>query len=308
MKSPTHGLLSPEEVRQWIREEKNFFLIDTLPGDHFHRVHLPNATNACVFEVDFIDQIKAIIEKKDAAVVLYGASGRSMDAGKAAEKLEGEGYREVHVLTGGIEGWRSAGLTLEGEAVDEPEDPQTLLRLEDRSYRIDTEQSTIQWTGRNAHSSHFGNVQISTGKLAVKDDTLSGTFDIDMESISNINLAGDELQPVLIAHLKSDDFFLTRLFPKATFTILHSTPAKEPFLTLPNHEIRGTLKLRGIEADQDFWATITQTPEKTLLIEAHFDMDRTQWHIIYGSARFFEYLGMHQVFDLITIEMRIVAS
>ncbi|MBI9090793.1 MAG: hypothetical protein JEZ12_16370 [Desulfobacterium sp.] len=50
-----------------------------------------------------------------------------------------------------------------------------------------------------------------------------------MESITNINLEGDELQPVLIAHLKSDDFFLTRLFPKAKFKITNPIPVKEPF-------------------------------------------------------------------------------
>ena len=307
MKSSTYKQLLPDDLHRWMADKKNFCLIDTLPADHFCRVHLPGSANACVFEVDFIDQVKAISEDKDAEIVFYGSSGGSMDAVKATEKLDNEGYRHVNVLTGGIEAWRSAGLVLEGDAVDEPDDPQTLLKLDDRSYKIDTEQSSIQWTGRNAHSSHFGDIKISKGELAVKGGNISGSFDIDMESMTNINLEGDELQPVLIAHLKSDDFFLTRLFPKATFKILSAALAKEPFATLPNYEIKGQLELRGIEAGQDFLATVTQTPEKTLLIEAHFDIDRTRWNIIYGSARFFEHLGMHQVFDLISIEMRIVA-
>jgi len=307
MKSNTYKSLLPDELHRWMVEKKNFFLIDTLPADHFSRVRLPGSVNACVFEVDFIDQVKATSEDRDGEIVLYGSSGRSMDAIKAAEKLEDAGYRQVNVLTGGIEAWRSADLVLEGEAVAEPDDPQTLLKLEDRSYRIDTEQSSIQWTGRNANSSHFGNIKISKGELAIKGENITGQFDIDMESMANINLEGDESQPVLIAHLKSDDFFLARIFPKATFKILDAAPVKEPFATLPNYEIKGQLQLSGVDAGQDFWATVTLSPEKTLLIEAHFDIDRTRWNIIYGSARFFEHLGMHQVFDLISIEMRIVA-
>ena len=50
-----------------------------------------------------------------------------------------------------------------------------------------------------------------------------------MNSITNLNHEGDELQSVLIDHLKSDDFFLTKLFPTAKFEILSAKPVKEPF-------------------------------------------------------------------------------
>ncbi|MFZ3048038.1 MAG: rhodanese-like domain-containing protein [Desulfatirhabdiaceae bacterium] len=138
--------LSPEELYQWMEENRHFYLIDTLVGDHFRRIHLPNATNACVFQVTFLNQVMSITQDKDAEIVLYGSSTRSMDAFTAADKLEREGYRHIHVLQGGIEAWRSAGLTLAGEAVDEYDDSQTLHKLEDRSYRVDTGQSIIEWT------------------------------------------------------------------------------------------------------------------------------------------------------------------
>jgi rhodanese-related sulfurtransferase/polyisoprenoid-binding protein YceI len=299
--------LSPEELCQWMEENRHFYLIDTLVGDHFRRIHLPNATNACVFQVTFLNQVMAITQDKDAEIVLYGSSTRSLDAFTAADKLEREGYRHIHVLQGGIEAWRSAGLTLAGEAVDEFDDPQTLLKLEDRSYRVDTGQSIIEWTGRNPNTRHFGNIKIIAGELAVKDGDITGAFDIDMNSITNINLEGDDLQPVLIAHLKSDDFFLTRLFPAARFRVIGSTPVKEAFLSVPNHAIHGILELRGVKVQQDFMATVTKTMESGLAAEAHFDIDRTRWNIIYGSTRFFEHLGMHLVFDLISIQVRIIA-
>jgi len=42
--------------------------------------------------------------------------------------------------------------------------------------------------------SHFGNVNITAGKLAIKNENITGTFDLDMNSITNINLEGDESQ------------------------------------------------------------------------------------------------------------------
>jgi polyisoprenoid-binding protein YceI/rhodanese-related sulfurtransferase len=305
--SSKYKQLSPEDLVQWIETHKEVYLIDILPNDHFRKIHLPNSINACVFEVTFMDQVKAMLGDKNADIVLYGSSSRSMDAIKAAEKLENEGYKRVNVLTGGIEAWRSASLSLEGESVDEPDDPQTLLRLEDQLYRVDASKSTIEWTGRNANSTHFGEVKLAAGQIAVKDGNITGTFDIDMNTITNKNLEGDELQPVLIAHLKSDDFFLTKLFPAAKFEILKSKPVLEPFLTAPNYEIHGTLSLRGVKTEQTFMATVTRTADKGLTAEAHFDIDRTKWNIIYGSTRFFEHLGMHMVFDLISIQVRLMA-
>ncbi len=297
--------LSPMELDLWMSENKAFCLIDILPNDHFCKMHLPDSKNACVFQVDFIDQVKDIVQDKETRIVVYGSSKKSMDAIKAAEKLEIEGYKNLVVLKGGLKDWKSHGFDVEGDAIGEHSDPQTLLELEDGSYTVNTEGSTIQWTGRNQFSTHFGNINISEGELIVTDGIITGTFVIDMNSIINVNLEGDELQPVLIDHLKSDDFFWTKLFPKAKFQIQNSVPVKEPSLTAPNYEVNGVLELRGVKAQQNFMTTITKTPEKGLAAEAHFDIDRTRWGIIYGSTRFFEHLGMHQVFDLISIQVRI---
>jgi rhodanese-related sulfurtransferase len=308
IKSNTYKELSPGELCHWAEKEKTFYLIDTLKSDHFSRIHLQHAVNACVFEVTFVDQVKSIAEDKNSEIVLYGASKKSFDAITAAEKLEQNGYKYIYVLEGGIEAWRSAGLPLEGEAIDEPSDPQTLLKLEDRSYRVDTDQSIIEWRGRNSNTTHFGTVRIVSGELIAIGGVVTGLFDIDMNSITNMSLEGDDLQPVLVSHLESEDFFLTKLFPRAIFEIDNAVPVKEPFLSLPNYEIKGHLEIKGVKVQNDFMATVTTTPENELMAEAHFDIDRTKWGVIYGSTRFFEYLGMHLVFDLISFQVRIAAK
>ena len=53
---------------------------------------------------------------------------------------------------------------------------------------------------------------------------------------------------------------------------------------------------------------ITNTDDHGLIAEAHFDIDRTRWNVIYGSTRFFEHIGMHLVFDLISFQVKLVAK
>jgi polyisoprenoid-binding protein YceI/rhodanese-related sulfurtransferase len=300
--------IGPVELQRRITAGGNVYLIHTLPEEHFRKIRLPRSVNACVYMVTFIDQVAAAVPGKEAEIVLYGSGSSSRDSRIAAEKLLLDGYSHVYVLDGGLEAWQSAGLPVEGEAVLEPIDPKTRLVLADRAYRIDTQRSSIGWTGRNPDTTHFGDVKLSSGRLAVTGGTISGTFEIDMNSIANKNLEGDDLQPVLISHLKSDDFFLVKLFPTARFEIRRAAPIPDPFLTSPNVAVHGTLALRGVTADIDFTATVTRTPENGLAAEAHFDLDRTRWRIIYGSARFFEHLGRHVVFDLITFQIRIFAD
>jgi len=299
--------VTPEELSAWMEEKKSFFLIHTLAGVHFQKVHLPGARNACVFEVTFLDQMNSITADESAEIVLYGSSERSMDALTAAEKLKLNGYHHIMILKGGIESWRALGYPLEGESADRVPDPEVRLLLPEGEYQIDADQSIVEWFGRNPNTKHFGTVRISKGQIKIENGNMTGAVEIDMDSIENINLEGDELQPVLVSHLKSDDFFLVKAFPKAKFIINGGKLAEDPHLSSPNYEVSGTLELRGVKADLSFATTIASADDGGLMAEAHFDIDRTRWNVIYGSTRFFENLGMHLVFDLISFQVKIVA-
>lgn len=299
--------LSVKELRQWIHEDRSFYLVDTLPGDHYRKIRLPRALNACVYQVDFLAQFKTITTDIHATIVLYGSGSRSLDSVRAAEKLIRDGFLHVHVLEGGIDAWRSAGLTLTGDAVDAPDDPGTLLSLGDRSCQVDTEQSIIGWTGRNPCTSHFGNIFLSGGEINIRDRILTGVLTVDMHSMVNLDLEGDPLQPVLLAHLKSDDFFLVDRFPTAVLTIVEGRPAREPHTSSPNYAMRSLLTMRGVESELLWTATVARADDNGLAVEAHFDIDRTLWNVMYGSSRYFEHLGMHLVFDPVSMQMRIVA-
>ncbi len=298
---------TPEELHSWLTEQKRFTLIDTLPADHFQRMHLPTAKNACVYEITFLTQIAAICPDTGSPIVVYGAGSNSLEARTAAEKLSMAGYSDVTVLDGGIDRWRQTGLPLEGEAPDEDDYEQQRL-LTDGRYTILLDKSFVGWTGRNQNTHHFGTIRLSGGTLQISGNALQGGFTLDMESIENINLAGDELQQVLVSHLKSDDFFFVDAFPAARFDIPGGRILHAPYPTSPNCEISGTLDLRGVQNSLSFKATATRQQDDCLHLSAHFDLDRTLWGINYGSSRFYRHLGMHTVFDLVSIELRIIAE
>ena len=300
--------ITVEDLRKMTGERKKFVLIDTLTRDHFQKTHIPGARNACVYEVTFLDQVAGFVTDRSAPVVVYGAGADTWDAPTAAEKLVRAGYRDVSALRGGIEYWRKAGYPLEGAAAGAPEPSEDEAILSDGIYRVDPGKSVIEWAGRNPNTRHHGSVRISAGKIQVKDAAVVGEFTVDMESIENISLQGDELQPVLIAHLKSDDFFFTELFPTATYTIEGAEPIEGAGIGLPNYAVKGQLKLRGVRADLDFTATVNPIEGGGISAEAHFDIDRTRWGVIYGSSRFFKHLGMHLVYDPISIQVRIIAA
>ena len=304
-KNEGYTTLQPGELIQWVEERKDFVLIDTLPKEIYDKRRLPGASNACVYEVTFPDQVAALTRNKQHEIVLYGSSAGSRDAAAAAEKLSRLGYERVFVLEGGVEAWLNSGYLLLGEEVHPPERLEKPVRLEDRVYPVDTHQSVIWWTGRNANNKHYGTIKLSRGEIRVRNGAVDGTFDIDMTSIKNLDLEGDPLQPVLIAHLMSDDFFFVKLFPKAVFNLAAARLVDSPTLSSPNFEVEGTLELRGAKADLLFPATVNRRDDGSVSIEAHFDLDRTRWNVLYGSSRFFEHLGLHLVYDLITLELRI---
>lgn len=295
--------LSLEEVLGFIEAEG--VLIDTLPAAHFEGRHIPGAVNACVYEVVFLETVAGLVPDKKTPVVLYGAGPNSHDCFAGADKMLRAGYSDVAVFPGGLDEWREQGRSLDGLAPDEVEPPHPVLELDSRKYTLLPDQSHVVWTGRNTSGGHTGTVGLSSGELDAT-GSLVGEFVIDMTSIKNTNLEGDELQPVLEAHLHSDDFFFTNLFPEATFSTTQVKLVEEGQSTRPNAMIQGKLSLRGISNEIAFPAHIRNLDDRQIVVLANLDFDRTQWGILYGSSRFFQHLGFHVVFDFISIDFRLV--
>jgi len=305
--SQSFKTIGPEELKTMQEQKQHLLLIDTLPADHFTAVHLPGAVNACVYDMTFVSQVNALCRDSDAPIVVYGSSSNSLDSRTAAEKLIADGYKDVTVLDGGIEHWRQSGLPLEGSSKEADTIADQHL-LEDGNYSVSLEESRIFWTGRNPNSSHYGTIRFSGGSFNLQGSSIQGSLLVDMDSIENINLKGDELEPVLVAHLKSDDFFFVEVYPGARFDIPSGRFNNQAFPTVPNCELTGMLDLRGRQNNLNIEATVVKGSDGKLHLTSHFDLDRTLWGILYGSSKYYEHLGMHMVFDHISIELLVIAE
>jgi len=282
-------------------------VVDTLPPEHYAARHIPGAVNACVYEVTFLQQIQELGASPRSRIVFYGAGPDSLDAVTAAEKLQRAGFADLAVFPGGLQEWRAAGLPLHGAEPDTVAPPHPVLTLERERYRLLPAESAITWTGRNDNGAHWGRLQATAGELRhAGNGELVGSCSLDMRSISNVDLEGSELQPVLEDHLKSDDFFFASLFPTATFQLQRMRPIPNAPATLPNYRIEGELQLRGLARPLELEAHLRNVAEGRLALLAHFDLDRTAWGAVYGSARFFQHLGYHVVHDLISLDVRLV--
>lgn len=92
---------------------------------------------------------------------------------------------------------RQAGLEIEaGTPLPEPP-PEPQGKLE-----IDLEESRLEWLGRNLINKHWGTAALESGFLEFEDGQLTGgSFVIDLQKLKCTDLAGSDLNDVLISHL-----------------------------------------------------------------------------------------------------------
>lgn len=277
-------------------------LIDVLLPEDFECRHIPGAGNACVYEMVFLERAAGCIPDQDSVVVVYDASGTTRAARTAKEKLERAGYRNVTILEGGLQAWQAAGFEVESNAAVPP-----LMTL-DGIYRIDVEKSAVEWTGRNINNRHHGRISLSAGEVVMANGRpVSGRFDLDMKTISNIDLQDEGWRGMLLRHLNSEDFFDVEHYPSAVFELRGAAAIAGATPGTPNVEIAGSLTIKGITRSICFPAIIAAQEDGSCKAQAALDLDRTLWNVCYGSGKLYERLGMHLVNDLISIELFIVA-
>jgi polyisoprenoid-binding protein YceI len=296
--------ISADQLKQRLDKGPGLTLIDVLPEEHYLTEHLPTAQNACVYQVDFVDLVKSLAPSFEENLVVYGSSSKNRASAIAASKLAEAGWKNVLNFPGGTKDWRQAGYPLMGkEAGLEPSKPAS------RTYRANIDKSVIEWTGRNLGGKHTGTLKLSSGGITIQGETVTaGDFTMDIKSLLNTDIEDRSMASHLVQHLLSEDFFEVEKYPEGKFvistldTIGDATPGR------PNYKVKGKLTLKGIERAIEFPAQIGMQGNESFVAQANFDIDRTEWNIIYGSGRFFECLGMHLVNDLVSIQLKIVVE
>ena len=131
---------------------------------------------------------------------------------------------------------------------------------------------------------------------------------VDMTSIANEDISDPGMNAMLIAHLRSADFFGTEHHPTARFT----AGAAEKIATCtegtPNFLLRGTFTLRGISRPLEFPVLIAAADAWHLTGQGVLQFDRTEFGSHYGSGRRFHFPGKHIVNDHIHLHVKIHAE
>jgi polyisoprenoid-binding protein YceI len=294
--------MNPDTLHSLMLSGQPHVILNVLPPEVFAARHIAGSLNACVYETAFIDKVRALGIASDGVIVVCGAGGGSRDSAEAAAKLDAAGFNNVMVLDGGIEGWLAAAYPAGGHG-DLPAPP-----VIDGIYQVCVADSVIRWTGRNPFNHHSGTLRLASGEIVARQGVLeSARFTIDMESIACEDLPDAQLNAMLLNHLKHADFFETSRFPTAEFVIESARPIAGACEGLPNHTLRGALTLRGIAKPMGFAAVIAGDGDR-LTGQAQIEIDRTDFGSIYGSGRFFRFLGKHVVNDHIQLHLKIHAD
>ena len=85
---------------------------------------------------------------------------------------------------------------------------------------VNLEASVLTWKGSKPTGSHNGTVALQSGDLVVENGTLTqGVFVVDMNTITNTDMAGSDGAAKIEGHLKAADFFDVAQYPTSKFVI-----------------------------------------------------------------------------------------
>lgn len=181
------------------------------------------------------------------------------------------------------------------------------------SYNINTEHSSIKWTGFKVGGKHQGELKMTEGALDIVEGVLTGgKFVVDMESLTCTDLEDADMNAKLVGHLKSADFFHVEAHPTATYVIKKTIPygkekiedqnySKDTYKVIGDLTIKGITKPLKTKIDiYDYGTSISGV--------ARLDIDRSDFDIRYGSGTFFDDLGDKLIYDEIRLDVSISAN
>lgn len=171
------------------------------------------------------------------------------------------------------------------------------------NYVVDTQSSSVVWTGYKVTGKHTGTVKIKNGTLTMDEGRLTGgSFDIDINSITCTDLEG-EWAGKLVGHLKSDDFLGASTYPTASFVITKAIPQD----TKGNYKILGNLSIKGTTKEVKFFANVSEA-NGMVNASGKITVDRSEFNMRYGSGSFFDGLGDKTIYDEFDLQVSLVAK
>ena len=163
--------------------------------------------------------------------------------------------------------------------------------------RVNTNNSTIKWTGSKISDNHEGTINIDKGMLMIDHGKLvGGQFSINMQSIATTDMS-DKYNKKLDGHLKNEDFFNVVQFPLATINLTEVIKGAGN-----SYKIVADLTIKGITHPISFAADIAINGIN-FSATANIKIDRTKWDVKYGSGSFVDDLGDKMILDEIVLDV-----
>ena len=164
---------------------------------------------------------------------------------------------------------------------------------------VNTKTSLVKWEGSKVgDKKHDGTIQLKSSQLSYDTQGLSGSFEIDMGTIVNLDIADPKWNKKLVGHLSSPDFFDVPQYPTSKL-VLKSSSAKEPSLWI----VKADLTIKGKTNPVELLVKIEK--EAPFAASTSITIDRTKWDIKYGSGSFFKGLGDKLIHDEIKFQILI---
>lgn len=176
-------------------------------------------------------------------------------------------------------------------------------------FKVVPSTSEVRWIGKKVTGQHNGTIQVKSGNLLVSKGILSGgTVEIDMPSITVLDLTDPDSNGKLTGHLKSDDFFGVESHPVSTFTIKEAKAIPDSKAGEPNTQITGDLMIKGATHPLSFPATVSIAGKILKATAKEVKVDRTLYNVRYGSNKFFDNLGNKVIDDIFIIDFDLTAK
>lgn len=176
------------------------------------------------------------------------------------------------------------------------------------AYATDLAQSKVEWVGTKPIGKHHGTFKLQEGNLVLTGDAITGgSFVVDIKSVQPDDQDA-EYNAKLQGHLLSPDFFEADKYPTGNFEITSVTAgvAQTEDLVMKDatHMITGNLTLKGITKSISFPAKVV-VAEGNVTADANFNIDRTQWNMVYGNDKS---LGDKFIRPEVNLQVHLVAN
>jgi len=166
-----------------------------------------------------------------------------------------------------------------------------------QNYKINTDESAINWVGYKLGGQHAGDLKLSSGVLKSNDNGTINCTDLE-----------GEMKGKLEGHLAAADFFDVENHSKAKFKLNKVSIVRPVEGSDVTHKVSGELTIKDMTHTVHFPATIAINGDD-MTAKASLTIDRTLWGVEYGSAgNVLSSLADKVIYDDIELELNLSAK